>query len=271
VTTKRSKNPIPIYMLCFLFTAIFLYACWFCFQDSIRVHYPGSRVFRKFHSAPYYANLAYGLQYRLHDPSEVESLYENAIHRAPANWNNYIGYANYLESKSCCKQKIADLMGAATETNPSLMRLYPAVVRIDLEVGNRQGALHYFQKAIQLDPGSLRELIPVLAERESYMEVLNLVPHTEESLAIFAQYLSRQGSDAKETWLLTIQELHKMPVDAAQNLRTAEQALKMYEFNVAKQYAQLALSSPATEERARKILAKVEKRENRQEKLRPDK
>jgi tetratricopeptide (TPR) repeat protein len=253
-----------------LLIAIYCFACWFSLVDTSGSFSNRMPYLSAFHSGSYYASFANWLQYRQHDPSKVEDLFRIAIARSPSDWNQFISYANYLQARSCCKDRIAALMKGALVTNPSMMRLYPASVKVLLDSGELEEALRYSQKAIELDPAELRELIPILAEKISYEEILKITPQTQEGLAILAQYLSRKGSEARQNWLRIVQQLNTMPVDASLSLKTAEQALRFREFAIAKKCAQQALRDPETEDHARKILLRLEKKEKHSEKLSPE-
>ncbi|MCI0415991.1 hypothetical protein L0222_24715 [bacterium] len=266
--TKPAKtNAVFPYVASLALLAAYSFLCLLVYADSLlAVNKPGRMFGTGLHSGEYCADAAYRLQFRSHIPSEVHHLYSTALVRSPADYNIFLDYFIHLRYLECCKDQTGKLMRGALERNPSSVRLYVRAVNYFLQTGNQTEALLYFQEAVKMQPETLHQLFAIAGERVSVEEIIRVTPRTTETLPILAQVLARKGPETKHEWLRTIQELHSKEVEPSLNMKTAEQAMKFGELELAKQYAEAALRHPETEGQARKMLAKIELNQSRQKK-----
>lgn len=268
--TKTSKTgAIFAYIALLILLAAYGILCSYVYKDSLLAFSePGRISGLNLHSGKYCSTAANWLQFRSHDPSEVKRLFKTAAVRSPADFDVFLSYFIYVSSQQCCKQQAGKLIRATVERNPSNVRLYLTAVNHFLNAGQKKEALLYFHKAVQMQPGNktLRQLFAIAGDRITIEEIIGILPRTPETLSFLAQVLANKGAEAKEEWIRTIRELHSKEIEPSLNMKTAEQALKLGELELAKQFAEAALRHPETEANARKMLDKIERVASRQNK-----
>ena len=242
--------------------SVFFLLCWVVYSDGSYATYGTSRPsLSGVHSGGYFARAANVLQYYPHDPAQVDDLFKRSIKKSPANWNTVVAYFQFLRDRNCCIEQSTQLIRSILRRNPATMRLYLSAVAFFFETGQKEEAFHYFQKVANMEPRTLRDLIAIAGRNDiTVPELIRITPKTPEGLGLLATYLAKRGLTYKEEWLRIVQELHSFPVEPQQRLMTAEQAVRMGEIELAKEYAELALKYPETHANAKRILAKLSKR-----------
>jgi tetratricopeptide (TPR) repeat protein len=254
------------------FIGILILVGLYCFVSRFiledRLFIAGAGPFRMSfgpHSGQYNVELARQRQYQPHQPAEIDRLFQLAASRSPADSRIFAEYLEYLYARNCCIEQSSRLIQAALDRRPTSLKYYPVTVEFLLRTNEKEKAFRYFQKAVQMNPRILRTLIPIAVRNNvSVEEIISLTPRNIEGLSVLSDYLARAGPAYLARWLETIKDLQSMQHEPRQFLRIAEQALRLGEIDLAKQYAHQALRFPDTATGAKKILSKIDRKESKQ-------
>src|SRR5437868_3020101 len=112
----KDHNPgrARVILFAMVLGAIYFAACLICFQDrraptdSRITNVLVAREIRwpQLHSGVYFRELAQRIQYSAHDPKIVDSCYQTALRRGPADYNSFLSYALYLADRGCCADQL---------------------------------------------------------------------------------------------------------------------------------------------------------------------
>jgi len=243
------------FLLITILILVYAFLCRLVYDDSNIAHNePGEPG--RFHSGSHLRSAANRLQYREHSPSTIQQLYVHALIRSPADSHGYIDYFQYLMARNCCRREASVTVEAALERNPVSLQFYPAAIAYFLKQKEDQKAISHYENITRMSPESARELFPLFLESGmSIQDLIKITPRDEETLTTAAQYFHKRSK--KEEWLLTIKELHSLPVEPDRFIDSARQALDLGELEMAEEFARSAETYVETAREAGKILAEI--------------
>ena len=260
ISFKRAGKLWLLVLLILL--TVYSFFCQMVYQDrSLAARKKVPTPVRGPHSGSYYMQAAEYLQYAPHAPGEIDRLYQNAMIHSPADGKVFMSYFQYLQSRNCCADQASRAIYEATRRSPASTKPYAVAIAYFLDLGRKEEAFAYFKKAIEMEPDSARVLFSLIGSQDlSVEEIVRITPRNTEGLSFLAEYLSRQGPSQKEEWYRTVKELHSIPVEPDEILRTAEQAFHLDDLGLARRYAEMAWNYPETQSRAKKLLDKLSRK-----------
>ena len=239
--------------------AVYICMAWAVRQDTVNA--VGTSILFGFqlpHSGQYYQNAARRLEYLPHNPEEVEQLLDAALVRAPANGSIFFETFQHYQERDCCQEKAAMLLQQSLKRSPSSLKIYPEAAAYFLKIGDTDKAIQCFRIATMKDPGMVYKMFPILVRAQlKPAQITRVIARNKESLGVLAAYLAKLGPSQKEEWLRTVTELHTLDIDPKQLLVSAEQAIRLHELNLAREYAEKALLYSTTKKNAENLLQKI--------------
>lgn len=210
------------------------------------------------HSPAYYRELADKLQFYRHDPDHITKLYKLSLTRGPANYESFFSYAYYLVSRNCCRKEVLAMLAETIRRCPTNPRMHRIAATYLIAVEEKDQALPYFKRAMELHPASARELYRLLDEnRLDFQLFVEVTPDQPATLIQLADYLSSRGEPARTAFNDVLGRLVKMTMQLPERLALGKLLLRAGWYTAASQQAKYAASDVELAPDSFRLLAEI--------------
>jgi tetratricopeptide (TPR) repeat protein len=209
------------------------------------------------HDGSYFREFADRLQFYGHEPKVVSKLYRAALRTAPADYETFLSYGYYLLSRNCCRDTVIELLKETIRRCPTNPRMYRVAATYLMAVHEKDRAIPYFRRALQLNPDAAPELYRILDENLLDLHTfLEVTPHSPQAYLQLASYIAAKP-EAGSLLNQVLADLNRSSLSTQQRMTFARLALKCGRTDLVRRQAALAAADPDVKGEALGLLAEA--------------